>query len=530
MCDSGSRQVRIIRIVLFIGTIIFLEQNATYGATFCVNTANALASALQLARSNGADDVIRVVQGTYQGTFAYDSAEAFDLTIEGGYLAGCGSRVINAANTVLDGNSAGTVLTVFSSGLADIVVDGLTLQHGKAAAEAAGLQVPCCRSSNGVSLTLMNSILRDNTLTATGSFGAGGLGYYGARSLIVKNNVIEGNQSSSYGAISSNGGLEILITNNTISHNTASEGGGMYLHTGFCGAGVVLTNNVVTDNTATYGAGGVSVGTNCNSSVVITNNTIARNSGSQGGGLYVRLNVEAGISSIYNNILWNNSAAQGADLFLDNDGNRNSLPSPVTLSNNDFDQSAAGTFMQIPFAIAPSNLNNLNPLFVNTAISDYQLQAGSPVIDKGINSAPNLPSSDREGKPRISPTGGIVDLGAFEFVSAVLCDIQLNKTSFVNGDQVTAQVLRLANLSNTAVPIEIKLWLNLQGLAPLSILRIGGDGSVVFPAGFNQNIGPVGLFTVGSELSRGGYALNCRFLDPVSGSTLAEDLNSFVIR
>jgi hypothetical protein len=102
---------------------------------------------------------------------------------------------------------------------------------------------------------------------------------------------------------------------------------------------------------------------------------------------------------------------------LDNDGNRNSVPSLANLFNNDFDQSATGTFIQVPFTIDPSNLDNLDPLFVDAVNGDYHLQAGSPVINKGNNQALSLPPTDKDGYPRILPTGGTVDMGAFEFLS-----------------------------------------------------------------------------------------------------------------
>jgi len=39
-----------------------------------------------------------------------------------------------------------------------------------------------------------------------------------------------------------------------------------------------------------------------------------------------------------------------------------------------------------------------------------------------------------------------------------VCNIQLNKTSFVNGDTVIAQTLHIANPTATPLPIEFKFW------------------------------------------------------------------------
>ena len=48
-------------------------------------------------------------------------------------------------------------------------------------------------------------------------------------------------------------------------------------------------------------------------------------------------------------------------------------------------------------------------------------------------------------------------------------------------------------------------------------------------ARFNQNFGPLTLFTVNSGFPCGPYVFNCRILNPVTGGLLAEDLNPFTI-
>ena len=79
-------------------------------STYCISTAQELHDALTEAQSNGHDDIIRIVQGTYNGNFIYASTEAYSLTVEGGYTADCASRVVNPENTVLDAGGSGVVL------------------------------------------------------------------------------------------------------------------------------------------------------------------------------------------------------------------------------------------------------------------------------------------------------------------------------------------------------------------------------------------------------------------------------------
>ena len=112
----------------------------------------------------------------------------------------------------------------------------------------------------------------------------------------------------------------------------------------------------------------------------------------------------------------------------------------------------------------------------------------------------------------------------------VVCDMQLNKTNFVNGDSVIAQVLRIANPGTVEVPVELKIWFDIPGMAPASFANTGANGSVKLPPGFTTNAGPLTLFTVSTAFPRGTYGFNCRLLNPVTGGLLTEDLNPFQIQ
>ncbi|MCP4765124.1 MAG: CHRD domain-containing protein [Gammaproteobacteria bacterium] len=120
--------------------------------------------------------------------------------------------------------------------------------------------------------------------------------------------------------------------------------------------------------------------------------------------------------------------------------------------------------------------------------------------------------------------------GQVDVVSTPTCDIQLNQSSYVDGDTVTADVFRIANLTAASLAMEWKVWLGVPGVSPIEAVNVGADGSIVLPAGTDEDFGPLLILPVTADLSPGSYELSCRLLDPVTGELLAEDLNVFEIQ
>ena len=112
-----------------------------------------------------------------------------------------------------------------------------------------------------------------------------------------------------------------------------------------------------------------------------------------------------------------------------------------------------------------------------------------------------------------------------------ILDIQLGQASYVNGETVTASVFQLANPTTEPVTVELKAWIGtpIPGLPALSVINVGADGSVVIPAGLDQDFGPFPLFLVTAAWPRGTYEFSSRILNPVTGQLLSEDLNPFAI-
>ena len=123
--------VRVIGLVFVV--LIFSNLNGVaFGDTFCVDTSGELQNALTTSASNGQDDVIWIVQGTYNGNFVYTSTESYSLSVEGGYVSGCASRVVDPQNTVLDGGASGSVMVIStqSTVLANFTINGVNLKNG----------------------------------------------------------------------------------------------------------------------------------------------------------------------------------------------------------------------------------------------------------------------------------------------------------------------------------------------------------------------------------------------------------------
>jgi len=136
-------------------------------ATFCVANETELLNVLAEAASNGQNDRIQIQQGTYNGSFIYDSTEPYGVTIAGGYTAGCTLRVVDANNTVLDAQNSGRVLTINSPNVAaDFVVVGLTIQNGNVAGNfGGGLYIS---AGTGKIALADNRISNNNTNTSGG--------------------------------------------------------------------------------------------------------------------------------------------------------------------------------------------------------------------------------------------------------------------------------------------------------------------------------------------------------------------------
>jgi hypothetical protein len=270
-----KRHVPVFGVCILVCIFVVLPARGVFGATFCVTNASDLQVALTAAQSNGEDDTIKVVQGTYNTrglTYTAVSTENYSLALKGGYTAGCASRVVDIYNTALHGGGGNGPVLFFdvepgNTG-ASLSIEGFFIAFGY---DVMG---------GGIRAHLPSSI----TLTNNGIMGNTGCGVYA---------VISGSNGS------------ITLTNNTIEANAGQYwAGGVYANVYGTNGSITLTDNTISENTAIGAGGGVHAETNAGS-ITITDNTIQSNSSARGGGVYVR---GANSTTIDNNDIFANVA------------------------------------------------------------------------------------------------------------------------------------------------------------------------------------------------------------------------------
>jgi parallel beta-helix repeat protein/predicted outer membrane repeat protein len=235
--------------------------------------------------------------------------------------------------------------------------------------------------------TVEGCIFTDNSAYESG----GGMGNHESSNPTVTNCTFTNNSAynDSGGGMYNETDCSPIVTNCTFSGNSANEYGGGMENT--YSSNPIVTNCTFSSNQAWYG-GGMD---NYESSPTVTNCSFSGNQAWYGGGgMY---NYE-GSPAVTNCILWGN------------------FPDPVY---DDYYSYSIVRYCDIQGGWEEETGNiDTDPLFAGSG--DLRLQAGSPCIDTGDNSAvPTGVTTDLAGNPRIQDADcdgqTIVDMGAFEF-------------------------------------------------------------------------------------------------------------------
>ena len=275
------------------------------------------------AASDG--DMVIVAEGTYVENIQFNGKNIVLTSTDP-----VSPQVVDA--TIIDGNEAGSVVTLAGTEDETCVLSGFTIKDGmvergggisggtfdkRTRATIRNNTIAGNSASYGGAMSYCDGIIEDNLVTQNsaqhyggGLFGCGGTvrnntitdnvawgsdtgygGGLGACGATIENNTITGNRAKDGGGLCSCYGI---IQNNTVEGNSARDGGGI----GDCHG--TIENNTIAGNDASRTGGGLAW-----SDATIQNNTITGNrAAGDGGGLYWCS------STIQNNTI-NGNSAQG---------------------------------------------------------------------------------------------------------------------------------------------------------------------------------------------------------------------------
>jgi predicted outer membrane repeat protein len=385
-------------------------------------------------------DTVLVDDGTYYETIDLQG-KAIVLLSRNGPL-----------RTVIDGNNAGSVISIKTGEPLSCVVDGFTIRNGSGTGgfldtRGGGLYIV------DASPTIRGNILSDNSVKEKG----GGI-YCSAASPELLHNVIHHN-TCIFGrgaGIACEAQSNPLIFGNVIRENTdkntAFEGGGISVEN----SEPILVNNIIMGNRAPHG-GGVYL---YNSSIQLLNNTIAENEATSyfGGGVYV--NECAPV--IKHNVLSNNRANHGAGVYADIDG------FPVFIHNLFWNNDNDDTYGCEP---GEDDLFD-DPLFTGGPFGEFylsQIKAGqsmnSPCLDYGTDPAHSGGFDTLTTRTDEVVDTEMVDIGFHYIVLSPRLTLTLQATP--------SQVIRCSYISWSFIlenlslgKTECDLWVEIKGPLP----------------------------------------------------------------
>src|SRR6185437_164194 len=442
-------------------------------------------------------DTVMVAPGTYFENLNFNG-KAITVTSSDG-----------PSVTIVDGGGLGPVATFNTNEGANSVLSGFTLQNGVPS------QVFPVTGTSGGGILILNAspTITGNVITGNHAICGIGIEIQGGSAVIRGNTITNNTQAFGDGGCGG-GGVEVStgspqIIGNTITNNSLN-GGGFGGGISVFSASPTIRDNYIAANSVWNSGGGINL--EGSGAPVVVDNIVFNNTtlgGCSGAGMYVQGPSSLAAVVINNTIVGNNAFDGSSGLYSDTLG-------PILISNNIVvaapgqngivcspfgstfptfthnDVTLTGTDGQTwsancaSFASINGNIS-ADPQFVNASANDFHLLAGSPAIDAGDNTVPDLPQQDYDGNARVAignATNSIptVDMGVYEFVLAGTPAATLSPTSLSFADQGvnTNSAVRTVTLTNT-------------GADPLTISGISVSGD------FNQSNACPATLTTGSS-------------------------------
>ncbi|MCP4580937.1 MAG: hypothetical protein GY839_04925 [candidate division Zixibacteria bacterium] len=373
------------------------------------------------ASANG--DTVLVQPDTY---FENINFNGHNIVLGSLYLTAEDTSYIS--QTIIDGDSAGTVVTFETYEDTTAIITGFTIQHGRSGVGGGiicenaspkiifnsiiynsadlynnkrGGGIYCAwsdaiisfnnisdnysRSGGGIYVADSNPLISNNRINSNIGYNwGGGIGLSMSNS-IISNNIIEGNTAEEGGGIRVSGSSSLI--SNKIRGNTAVLGGGIYMR---WSSSTLICENTVKDNYAEQGGGFYCY----HSNPQFDNNLIVENQAdSSGGGFYFNQTTNFELT---NNNITNNSSNAGAGGIMC-DSNSAVVINNCIIRGNSGQQAATDitSILEIEYSNVESGFTgdgniDTDPLFRDPANGDYHLMAivcgdpyDSPCIDAG---------------------------------------------------------------------------------------------------------------------------------------------------
>jgi hypothetical protein len=342
--------------------------------------------------------------------------------------------------TVIDGGTAGNVVTMATYEGKGAVLDGFTIMDGYAATNGGGISIAnfatpsitnciiTSNSGNGVyvgyaSVEITNSEIISNTNEGIEAYRS---------NLTVDDSLIAKNSST--GIYVTNYSYNSSISNCIIENNSSTYGGGIRIDSG--SDDPTLKNCQIKNNTSSSHGGGVYI--NAKRTYMVGCEIYSNISSSQGGGIYNAGNAPQFINSVFAH---NSAISQGSGMYLtgwtvsdithctiaDNDGSNSSIyygngpKHSITNSIVWGNETGIGGLYLSNSTVRNSDIQggwsypgtgniDVDPDFVNSTDWDYHLNASSSCINAGT--IVNV-FTDLDGNMR--PIDFAYDMGAYEY-------------------------------------------------------------------------------------------------------------------
>ncbi|MCB0577756.1 MAG: hypothetical protein KDD10_00400, partial [Phaeodactylibacter sp.] len=383
------------------------------------------------------------------------------------------NQVVLYVNKLASGNNDGTSWADAFTGLQDALALAAACFNVSEIWVAEGTYYPTAGADRTISFSMVNGVaiyggfpdtgnpgMQDRDWTANPTILSGDIGTVGVNTDNSRRIIYNINLDNT--AVLD--GFTIRDAYNEVFFN-GMQGGGMWNNL----ASPRILNCTFRNNHVSDHGGGVA---NDYSSPDFMNCLFVENSGTHGGAF----RTQVGTPTLTNCTFFGNTASLGGAIAANLRSTNNILTNCILWGNGgetaNFDGQTTISYSIVQGGYPGTGNLNVDPLFVDPAAGDFQLQPCSPAIDAGDNGA-NTTSEDLAGNPRVVDASGsaTVDMGAYEFQGmrpnpAPVCQ------------NITVQL----GPDNTVTVLASQLNDGSTGCGPLSFL-IDGQASLSFDCG-----------------------------------------------